>query len=202
MSDNETTFTCTFHPKTETRLRIIRKAFNEPRSSLEADKDKLLCWLETPVGTHFRHVTCGRNGDLDALRPGGKSGQLGGSAGYGRHKIWRSLKADNSATLRNALDRLPDSSYFDADFTAIATAGEQPPRDIPDMEELTRFAVAWMNVQDLMNAGKPEDQAIAAIEAEDLSLKRYNRLAELTASYPSIKNTVTELVLERKAAEQ
>ena len=104
--------------------------------------------------------------------------------------------------MRNALDRLPDSSYFDADFTAIATAGEQPPRDIPDMEELTRFAVAWMNVQDLMNAGKPEDQAIAAIEAEDLSLKRYNRLAELTASYPSIKNTVTELVLERKAAEQ
>lgn len=191
-----------FTLKTETRLRIIRKAFNEPRSSLEADKDKLLCWLETPVGTHFRHVTCGRNGDLDALRLGGKSGQLGGSAGYGRHKIWRSLKADNSATLRNALDRLPDSSYFDADFTAIATAGEQPPRDIPDMEELTRFAVAWMNVQDLMNAGKPEDQAIAAIEAEDLSLKRYNRLAELTASYPSIKNTVTELVLERKAAEQ
>lgn len=191
-----------FTLKTETRLRTIRKAFNEPRSSLEADKDKLLCWLETPVGTHFRHVTCARNGDLDALRLGGKSGQLGGSAGYGRHKIWRSLKADNAATLRNALDRLPDSSYFDADFTAIAMTGEQPPRDIPEMEELTRFATAWMTVQEFMKTGKPEELAIAAIEAEDLSLRRYNRLVELTATYPSIKNKVTELVLERQPGEQ
>ena len=70
--------------KQETRLRIIRHAFNEPRSSKKEDWDKLLCWLETPVGTHFRHVTCARNGDLEALRRGGKDGQMGGMAGYGR----------------------------------------------------------------------------------------------------------------------
>ena len=81
--------------KQETRLRIIRHALNEPRSSKKEDWDKLLCWLETPVGTHFRHVTCARNGDLESLRHGGKDGGMGGSAGYGRHKFWRSLQADN-----------------------------------------------------------------------------------------------------------
>lgn len=187
--------------KQETRLRFIRHAMNEPRSSKKEDKDKLLCWLETPVGTHFRHVTCARNGDLDALRLGGKAGGMGGSAGYGRHKFWRSLQADNEATIRSIMADLPDSSYFDQEFYAMTSAGERPPRDVPEMEELARFAKAWIEVEKLTKAGKPEAEVVAAISTEGLNLKRYNRLVELTQSYQSIRAKVTELVIDNQESE-
>ena len=187
--------------KKETRLRVVRQGFNEPRSSKKEDKDKLLCWLETPVGTHFRHVTCARNGDLDALRLGGKDGGLGGSAGYGRHKFWRSMQADNEATIRNILSGLPGSDYFDQEFIVIASSGGQPPRDVPDEEELSRFAKAWIEVENLTKLNRPEKQVVAAIEAQGLTLKRYNRLAELTADYQSIRVKVTELVVENQELE-
>ena len=185
----------------EARLRVVRQGFNEPRSSKKEDKDKLLCWLETPVGTHFRHVTCARNGDLDALRLGGKDGGLGGSAGYGRHKFWRSMQADNEATIRNILSGLPGSDYFDQEFISIASSGGQPPRDVPDEEELYRFAKAWIEVENLTKLNKPEKQVVAAIEAQGLTLKRYNRLAELTADYQSIRAKVTQLVVENQELE-
>jgi len=187
--------------KQETRLRIIRHAFDEPRSSKKEDKDKLLCWLETPVGTHFRHVTCARNGDLEAVRLGGKSGQIGGSAGYGRHKFWRSMQADNEATIRNIMADLPDSGYFDKDFYTIASNGGEPPRDVPEVEELDRFARAWVEVEDAAAAGKAESEVVTAIEAQGITLKRYNRLVALTQSYASIRAKVTELVIEIRAQE-
>ena len=187
--------------KRETRLRVVRHAMNEPRSSKEEDKDKLLCWLEAPVGTRFKHVTCARNGDLDALRLGGKDGQLGGSAGYGRHKIWRSLQADNEATIRNILADLPDNSYFDQDFALIASSGGQPPRDVPEVEELNQFAKAWIKVETLTSQAKPEADVIDAITSEGLTLKRYNRLVELTQSYQTIRVKVTELVIDMKKAD-
>ena len=182
----------------ETRLRIIRQAMNEPRSKLKKDRDKLLCWLETPVGTHFQHVTCARNGDLEAVRTHGRAGQVGGMAGYGRHKFYRSIRADNPATMRKTLAAVPDSSYFDQDFVTIASAGGQPPRDVPEEKELDQFVNAWIASGELMKSGEPEEQVVATIEAEGLTLKRYNRLVELTKSYPSINARVTELVIEKQ----
>ena len=182
----------------ESRLRFVRQALVEPRSSKKEDRDKMLCWLETPVGTRFRHVTCARNGDLEALRLGGKDGQLGGMAGYGRHRFWRSIQADNEATLRNILADLPQDDYFDKDFVAIATTGGQPPRDVPDEEELQKFAIAWMKVEGLMKQGEAEEQVVAAIKAEGLTLKRYNRLVDLTQEYQSIRVKMTEMVIEQQ----
>jgi hypothetical protein len=174
---------------------------NEPRSSKKEDKDKLLCWLETPVGTHFRHVTCGRNGDLDALRTGGKDGQIGGDAGYGRHKIWRSLKSDNETGIRNIIAGMPETNYFDQDFIRIASSGGQPPRDVPEVDELRDFSKAWIEVGELMEAGEPEEEVVFAIESAGLTLKRYNRLVELTQTYPSVREKVTELVIEQQYQE-
>lgn len=185
----------------ETRLRVVRHAMNEPRSSKPEDKDKLLCWLETPVGTRFRHVTCARNGDLEAVRLGGKSGQIGGMAGYGRHKFWRSMQADNEATIRNIMEDMPDDDYFDKEFVAIASSGGQPPRDVPEVEELEKFAKAWVEVDELTKEGKPEEEVVAAIEADGLTLKRYNRLVALTQSYTAIREKVTELVLAQQSPE-
>jgi ferritin-like protein len=178
--------------KQETRLRVIRQGFNEPRSSLKKDRDKLLCWLEAPVGSHFRHVICARNGDLDALR----MSRMGGMAGYGQHRFWRSLRADNESTVRDIMNTLNETDYFDQEFITIASAGGQPPKDIPDLEELSQFTKAWIEVENLTKAGQPEDQVVAAITAEGLTLKRYNRLVELTQGYQSIRVKVTELVVE------
>jgi hypothetical protein len=185
----------------ETRLRIVRQAMDEPRSSKKEDRDKMLCWLETPVGTHFRHVTCARNGDLDALRNGGKDGQVGGSAGYGRHKFWRSIQADNEATIRNIMADLPENGYFDYEFSIIASKGGEPPRDVPEEEELHHFVRAWLQVQDLTTQEKPESEVVAAIEAEKLTLKRYNRIAVLADSYQSIKAKITEFAIEEQNKE-
>lgn len=183
----------------ETRLRIVRQGLNEPRSKKKEDKDKMLCWLETPVGTHFKHVTCARNGDLDALRTGGKDGQIGGDAGYGRKYFWRSIQADNSATIRSIMADLPEDSYFDKDFAAIASSGGKPPRDVPEEEELHKFAKAYIQVESLTSEGKPEEEVVAAIEAEGFTLKRYNRVVELTGTYQSIRAKVTEFVVEEKS---
>jgi hypothetical protein len=183
----------------ETRLRIVRQGLNEERSRKPEDKDNMLCWLEAPVGTHFKHVTCARNGDLDALRTGGKGGQIGGDAGYGRKFFWRSIQADNNATIKSIMADLPEDSYFDKDFAAIASSGGKPPRDVPQEEELHKFAKAWIKVENLTNQGKPEEDVVTAIEVEGFSLKRYNRVVELTGIYQSIRAKVTEFVMEEKS---
>ena len=187
--------------KKETRLRIVRQAMNEPRSNKKEDRDKMLCWLETPVGTHFSHVTCARNGDLEALRNGGKDGQIGGAAGYGRNYYWRSLQAENESSLRNVMDGMPNNGYFDQEFAVIASNGGTPPRDVPEEEELHRFVNAYLQVQNLTAEGKPEEEVVSAIEAEGLTLKRYNRVVELVGSYQSIKDKVTEFVIEAQNPE-
>ena len=46
---------------------------------------------------------------------------------------------------------------------------------------------------------KPEEEVVAAIEAEGMTLKRYNRVVELTGEYQSIRAKVTELVLEEQS---
>jgi hypothetical protein len=94
---------------------------------------------------------------------------------------------------------LPDSAYFDQDFYTIASSGGEPPRDVPEVEELKRFSVAWIEVEKSAASGKPEKDVVAAIEAQGLTLKRYNRLVALAQSYPSIMAKVTELVIENQA---
>lgn len=185
--------------KKESRLRIVRQGLNEKRSFKKEDRDKMLCWLETPVGTHFKHITCARNGDLEALRNGGKDGQIGGAAGYGRHKFWRSIQADNAATIRSIMADLPKNEYFDEEFAIVATNGGEPPRDVPEEPELQRFAKAWINVQQMMRESKPEADVIAAIKAEELTLARYNRIVVLADSYASIKAKLTEFVVQEQS---
>ncbi len=182
----------------ESRLRIVRQGLNEKRSYKKEDRDKMLCWLETPVGTHFKHVTCARNGDLEALRHGGKDGQIGGAAGYGRHKFWRSIQADNEATIRNIMRDLPKNEYFDEEFAVIATNGGEPPRDVPEEEELHRFAKAWIKVQKMTGESRPEEEVVDAIQSENLSLARYNRIVALAESYASIKAKLTEFVIAER----
>ena len=60
---------------------------------------------------------------------------------------------------------------------------------------------AWIEVENLTQAGKPEADVITAIKAESLTLKRYNRLVELTQGYQSIRDKVTELVIEKQSPE-
>ncbi len=176
--------------KHETRLRIIRQAWDQPRSRLKKDRDKMVCWLATPTGTHFQHVTCARNGDLESMRTHNSL------AGYGRRHFRRSILADNSATIRATLAHLSDTGYFDKEFVAIASSGGQPPKDVPDVPELKKFAKAWLETENLKKTGQTEAKQIEAITTQGLTLKRYNRLVELTASHQSIKNKVTELVVE------
>ena len=178
----------------EVALRVVRQAYNAPRSDRREDIDKWVCWLTRPTGTHFKHLSCARNGDIWALRPAQdqRFGRAFGKGGYG--KIMQTTRTVNRWKLEQALAALPGSSDFDQEFLGMVMAGQQPPRDIPDDEELDQFARAWVQVGKLHKAGKPESEQIAAIKEEGLILKRYNRIAELAETYQSVENQIDERV--------
>jgi len=178
----------------EVTLRIVRQAYNARRSDRAEDIDKLVCWLTRPTGSYFKRLNCARNGDIWAVRkaPDGRWGRADGLAGYGR--IMETTRPVNRWKLEQTLAALPGSSDFDREFLARVMAGEQPPRDIPNDEELDWFANAWVQVDQLYKTGKLEQEQISAIEKEGLSLKRYNRIAELVEIYQSVENQVDERV--------
>ncbi len=62
------------------------------------------------------------------------------------------------------------------------------------MKNLTKFAQAWVNVGKMQKTASTEDEQIAAIEKEGLSLDRFNRIAELTETYQSVENQVDERI--------
>lgn len=178
----------------EVALRVVRQAYGSPRSERHEDRDKWVCWLEKPTGTSFNYLGCARNGDIWALRPNSlnRDYRPARTAGYG--KIMRTTKPVNRAKLERALAALPGSNEFDEEFLTMVMLGEQPPRDIPDDEELDQFAQAWVKIGKLQKRGKSETMQIEAIEKEGLTLKRYNRIAELTEIYQSVENQVHERV--------
>jgi hypothetical protein len=183
----------------EVALRIVRQAYNAPRSDRHEDIDNWVCWLSAPTGTHFKHLNCARNGDLWSLRPRNIGGKMVAGipiAGYG--KIFSSEHPANRRKLENAMAALPGSSDFDREFVGMVMAGQEPDRDIPNDEELGQFVQAFVKLGKMQNAGKSDDEQIAAIEKEGLSLKRYNRIAELTESYQSVENQVDERIKNLK----
>ena len=178
----------------EVALRIVRQAYNSPRSDRHEDRDKWVCWLEKPTGTSFNYLGCARNGDIWALRPSAMPGSPASNfrptrtAGYGT--IMRSTRPVNQWKLEQALASLPGSGDFDEEFTTMVMLGERPPRDIPNNEEVDQFAKAWIATEELQKAGRPEEDQILAIKAEGLTLKRDNRIAELTEIFQSVENEV------------
>jgi len=179
----------------EVTMRIIRQAYNAPRSERLEDIDNWICWIIKPTGTHFGHLACARNCDLWANRPTSAGGTMRagiGKAGYG--KIMRTSRPTNRWKLEKAMAALPGSSDFDKEFVSMVMAGQQPPRDIPDDEELDQFAKAWVQIGKLHKAGMSDDEQVVAIEDEGLSLKRYNRIAELVETYQSVENQVDERI--------
>ena len=107
-------------------------------------------------------------------------------------KILRSSHPVNTWKLKQAMASLEGNSEFDQEFIAMALTGERPPRDIPGEEELDRFARAYQAVGRLQARGVSEQRQVSAIEAQGLSLARYNRIAELTEVYQSLENAVAE----------
>jgi len=179
----------------EIALRIVRQAYNAPRSERHEDIDNWVCWVDKSTGTHLNYLNCARNGDLWSLRPRNIGGKLVAGipiAGYG--KIYRSTHPANRFKLEKAMATLPGSSDFDREFLGMVMDGQEPDRDIPDDEELDQFAAAWVKVGKMQKTGKSEDEQIAAIGKEGLSLKRYNRIAELTETYQSVENQVDERI--------
>ncbi len=178
----------------EVALRIVRQAYGAPRSERHEDRDKWVCWLEKPTGSSFNYLGCARNGDIWALRPDSlnRAGAPKRTAGYGT--IMRTTRPVNRSKLEKAMAALPGSDDFDQEFLSMVMLGERPPRDIPDDDELDQFASAWREVGKLHRKGGSESSQIEAIEKEGLTLKRYNRIADLTEIYQSIENQVDERV--------
>lgn len=186
----------------ELQLRLVRQALKSPRSEKPGDIDAWVCWYDRPTGTRRKHLYCGRNGDLWALRPSTNGPPGSGSGltqlvngtvkyatkGYGT--LWVSRFGVYQKRFEETLARLPGSDDFDREFIALASLGRRPPRDIPDADELDQFAAAYQELETLAASGAGEADQLAAIEAEGLTLLRYNQIVELISTYQSLMNEV------------
>lgn len=183
-----------FSLKQEAALRMVRQALARHKSTKREDKDVMVCWFDRSVGSHRTYLFCARNGDIWALRPDSMFGSLISAPawmpGYG--KIMQSRSATNKHKLNKIFANLPGSADLDNEFVAMTLAGESPPRDIPSDEALDDFARAYHAVDVLHRSGASDDDQIAAIEAEGLTLKSYNRLIDLMEHYQSLKKQVAE----------
>ncbi len=173
----------------EFTLRLLRQALYKPKSFKQEHRDEWVCWIDEATGSHFNYLNCARNGDIWALeRPGGMGAPTVPAGGYG--KILRSERPVNRYKLEQALKHLNGPEGFDQEFLSMAVSGERPPRDVPSDEELDQFARAYEVIGRLQSRGASEQRQVNAIEAQGLSLARYNHIAELTQVYQSIENSV------------
>lgn len=186
----------------ELQLRLVRQALKTPRSEKPEDIDAWVCWYDRPTGTRRKHLYCGRNGDLWALRPSTNGAPGDGSGltqlvnGPVKHAskkygtLWVSRFGVYHKRFEETLARLPGSDEFDKEFIALASMGRRPPRGIPDADELDRFTAAYVQLEALGAAGAPESAQLGAIEAEGLTLVRYNQIVDLISTYQSLMNEV------------
>ena len=180
----------------EAGYRMMRQALERERSSRREDIDELICWFEQPIGTRMKYLYCARNGDIWAREPNpyfdNQAGFRRQVPGYG--KLMRSTHPMTERKMARILGSLPGSAELDSEFVSLALSGQSPPQDIPDAEELDRFAQAFYAVEILSEAGADDDELEAAIEAEGLSLERYNRLIDLLEIFQSLENQMVERV--------
>lgn len=175
----------------EFTLRLLRDALYKPKSLSQKDRDEWVCWIDEATGSHFNYLNCARNGDIWANgRPDGLNAPTVPIGGYG--KILRSERPVNRYKLEQAMATLEGPEGFDQEFLSMVVAGDRPPRDIPTDEELDQFAQAYTIIGRLQSRGASEARQIRAIEAQGLTLKRYNHIAGLTEVYQTIENSVAE----------
>lgn len=177
----------------ELTLRMLRSALGKSKSRKRENKDDWVCWIDRATGSSFRYLNCARNGDLWALeRPFGITGPTIPDAGYGA--ILRTSRPVNEAKLKRVMAQLGGPEDFDDEFLALAAQGDDLPRDIPTDEELESFAAAYKAVGNLQKRGRNEQSQVKAIEANGLTLERYNHIADLTETYQSIENAIAVLL--------
>ena len=173
----------------ETALRVIRTAYGNTRSMKAEDRDEWVCWLQRKTGSWFKYLHCARNGDLWAVgRVNGLDAPTVPIGGYGR--ILVSERPANRYKLERAMASLEGSSEYDMEFLRKVVDGEEPLRDPPSDEEIERFARAYAEVDRLHREGASEDAQIGVIEAQGLTLERYNHIAAMTQEYDSIERAV------------
>lgn len=178
----------------EVMLRVIRQAYKKKRSKLDKDRDVTICWLGKPRSGYARgFLYCARNGDLRAQRlrsrlPGDK--ELEGWDGYGTVQV--TTFPVKRRWLEDALAALPGSDEFDVELISMVRAGERPPLDIPDDEELDRFVPVWAKVGRPKESGNFTENQISMITDAEFSVVRYRQILTLVEVYQSINSEVNK----------
>ncbi len=184
--------------KQEAALRMVRQALQTERSSKKEDIDELVCWFDRGVGTRIKYLFCARNGDLWAREPDPFSDNLFGGAGSrqvpGYGKILRSSQTMQPGRFNKMVGLLPGSAEQDREFVSMALAGQNPPRNLPNDEEMEAFARAYREVEALSDGGASDDEMESAIEKQGLTLVRYNQMVDLVDHYPSLRSNALERV--------
>jgi len=173
----------------ELSLRMVRQALNKTPSNTQADLGKWICWYEKPVGSRLNKLNCARNGDIALSRNDTLSG------GYiSLTSKYIASRTMSRGKLEKILSALPGSDAYDQEFIALAMIEKELPKDIPSKKEIDQYAKAWIKVEKLYQQGKSEDTQIAAINAENMTLERYNRISEISETYASVMQDIAARV--------
>ena len=180
----------------EVVLRIIRQGYQKKRSKKDEDRDVMVCWLGQSRSAYSRgFLYCARNGDIRAQRLRSRlpdDAYLEGWDGYGN--IQMTTFPLKRRWLEEKLAALPGSNEFDIELISMRMAGERPPLEIPDADELDRFAPVWNEVGKLDESGNPTAIQVSIIDKAGFSVVRYRHISNLTGIYQSIETEVDNRV--------
>jgi hypothetical protein len=177
----------------EIALRMIRQAYGKPRSELEEDRDKWVCWTRAMKKSRQEFLYCARNGDIQAR--GRKYLANGGplvEEGYGG--MLKSAAPVFSTKLERNLASIRGSDAFNNEFLELVRAGERPPRRIPNDTEMQQFAAATKELETAgaVESGSPQRAEI--IVKNGLAVHRYNTIQATVDTYTSIRNQYLALI--------
>lgn len=183
----------------EVVLRIIRQGYQKKRSKKDADRDVMVCWLgRFHPSSRMNFLYCARNGDMRAQRLRSRlpdDTHLEGWDGYGN--IQMTTFPVKRRWLEEKLTALPGSNEFDIEFISMRLAGERPPLNIPDDDELDRFAPVWYAIGKLDASGNPTENQAIIIDEAGFSVVRYRHISKLIEVYQSIESEVRDIYSKR-----
>lgn len=208
-------------PMDELSLRLVSWALEVNRSERQEDAWKPRCWFDKPVGSHIQYLYCATNGELNEITAQSKGifaefAGLGGGTGKGNEpipqmtnvKVVRSRFPVNRGELNRILENF-GSPDMNREAVVKVLEGERTPENLPLQHELDSFSKALSEIRTIraafaerieqadeaerqrLVAGMDERMA-AAIEAEGLTVRRYNQISDQVGEYVTLKAAVRE----------
>lgn len=183
----------------ELALRLVKSALERGRLTGYEARNKLYCWFDTGVGSHMIYLYCAKNKVLNDVNLAYATRGIDGAALVQRNSpYYRSHFPVNPLKFKRKLNPLGPSAVND-EIVMRARQGEALPDNVPTKAEIDRFATAMKKIKALRAESRADtnittaqlDRRLAAIiDANGLTVDRYNHISDLVERYNSLRKMV------------